>query len=384
MKDSSVKEKIDRYLDMLPDAGLPACDFAVAHKGIPVYRHAAGFADHAKTRPLSGQDIYRVYSISKVTTCVCGMRLVESGRLGLDDPVENYLPAFRSLTVKQRDGSVLPAKNTLTVRHLFTMTGGLDYDLKSEPLQKAAAQPGANTRSIVSAMAENPLQFEPGTHYRYSLCHDVLAAVIEVVTQTPFSEYVQKNITEPLGMTDTGFRLSEQQRTRLVDAHRFVPGLMQSRPVDGEAHHAQYVLCNGYDSGGAGLFSTVDDQMRLMTVLANGGVSADGYRVLSERSIARMGENGLPDSARPDFQPTRLYGYSWGLCGRAHVNKNISRARSAEGEFGWDGAAGAFALVDPVNNVSMYFGTETLNCAYSYHKLFPDLRDLAYELLDIE
>ena len=378
------KEKLARYLDYLPQCGVPSCDFAVAKDGKPVYRHTVGYEDHAKTRPLTENSIFRLYSVSKVTTCVCGMRLVEQGLLGLDDPVAKYLPAFAHLSVKQRDGSLLPAQNTMTLRQLFTMTGGLDYDLNAEPIRRAAALPEANTVSVASAMAETPLSFEPGTHYKYSLCHDVLAAVIEVVAGMPFCEYVRKNVTEPLGMTDTGFRPSNEQRARFVDAYRFVHGLMQARPVDGEKDHARFVPCAGYDSGGAGLFSTVNDQMKLLTVLANGGTTSDGYRILSPNTIAQMGKNGLPDSAYPDFQPTRLYGYGWGLCGRAHVNKRISLARSAEGEFGWDGAAGAFALIDPFNRVSMFFGMQVLGCAYSYHKLFPDLRDMGYALMDIE
>lgn len=377
-------KKLDEYLDYLPECGVPGCDFAVAHKGKIVYRHSAGFADHAKTRPISPRDIYRVYSVSKVTTCVCGMRLVEAGLIGLDDPVSKYIPSFENLTVKGNDGSVTPAERVMTVRHLFTMTGGLDYELKAENIVRAASLPGANTVSVLAALPEAPLCFEPGTHYKYSLCHDVLAAVIEVVTGMPFSEYVRKNITEPLGMTDTGFRPTDEQRARMVEGYRFVHGLHIAEPVNIEENHARFVPCEGYDSGGAGFFSSVDDQMKLLGALANGGVSPDGYRVLTPESIEMMGKNELADSARPNFQPSRLYGYGWGLCGRAHVNKRISRARSAEGEFGWDGAAGAFALVDPVNQVSMYFGMEVLGCNYSYHKLFPDLRDLGYELLGIE
>lgn len=376
--------ELDRYLDLFPQFGVPACDFAITHRGEPVYRRRVGFADHAKTHPLTDRNIYRIYSVSKVTTCVCALQLVEEGRLKLEDPVSKYLPAFAHLTVKQKDGSVAPAQREMTVEHLFTMTGGLDYNRKTPPILAAAALPGANTCSVVSAMAESPLQFEPGTRYLYSLCHDVLAAVVEVVTGMPFSEYVRTKIADPLGMTDTGFRPTEEQRSRFVDTHRFVNGLHRAVPLDGEKDHSAFVFCNGYDSGGAGLFSTVDDQMKLLNALANGGISPEGYRVLKPETIAAMGENRLADTAYPDYHPTRLYGYGWGLCGRAHVNKLISRARSAEGEFGWDGAAGAFALVDPKNQVAMYFGMQVLGCAYSYHKLFPDLRDLGYALLGIE
>ena len=377
-------EKLDRYLNRLPQNGIPFCDFALAKNGDIVYRRLVGYADHDKTRPLSERDIYRVYSVSKITTCVCGMQLVERGLLGLDDPVSKYLPKFANLTVRQADKTVAPTKNTLTVRHLFTMTGGFDYDLYTEPLRTVKNDPAATTLTALDALTEMPLNFEPGTRYKYSLCHDILAGIIEVVSGMRFSDYVAKHIVTPLGMSDTGFRPSEEQRTRFVDTYRFVHGLMTATPVDGEQDHSRFVLCNGYDSGGAGLFTTVNDQMRLLNALANGGIAPDGSRILKEETIAMMGKNELPDSALPDFQPGRLYGYGWGLCGRAHINKSVSCARSAEGEFGWDGAAGAFGLVDPKNRVAMYFGIEILGCTYSYCKLFPDLRDLGYEILGIE
>ncbi len=376
--------KLDRYIDNLPLCGIPGCDFAVAKDGKTVYRRSAGFSNHAKSKAISPNDIYRVFSVSKVTTCVCAMRLVEQGLLRLDDPVSKYIPAFASLTVKDKEGNIVPAKNTMTIEHLFTMTGGLDYNCKADCITRAASLPGANTLSVLSALAEQPLGFEPGTLYQYSLCHDVLAAVVEVVTGMLFSEYVRKNITEPLGMPNTGFRPTEEQRSRMVEGYRFVHGLMRSHPADIDEKYNSFILCDNYDSGGAGLFSTVDDQMRLLSTLACGGTSPEGYHLLSPETIAQMGENRLPDTVLLTYHPTRLYGYGWGLCGRAHMNKLVSGARSALGEFGWDGAAGAFALVDPTNRVSMYFGMEVLGCNYSYHKLFPDLRDMGYELLGIE
>ncbi len=376
--------KIDKYLDLLESYGIPACDFAISHRGKEVYRRMCGFADHAKTRPLTENDIFRVYSISKVTVCVCAMRLMEQGKLKLDDPVSKYLPAYADIKVKNGDGTISPAKNTMTILHLITMTGGLDYEVKKENIEKAAQKADATTVSIANAFAEAPLNFEPGTRYCYSLCHDALAAVIEVVSGMTYSEYVRKNITEPLGMVDTGFRPSPEQKKRFVEAYQHVKGLMKATPIDGEKHHKFFIPSAEYDSGGAGLFSTVNDQMKLLTTLANGGTAPNGYQLLKPESIALFGENRLPDSARPDFLSDRLFGYSYGLCGRVHIDRKLSLSRSAEGEFGWDGAAGAFALVDPKNQVAMFFGIQVLGCTISYFKVFPELRNLGYELLGIE
>ena len=371
--------KLDTYLHQLPECGIPGCELAVSYKGELVYRGFAGYADAQKTRPVSENDLYYVFSISKITTCVSAMRLVEEGKLGLDDPVSKYLPAFAYLTVKGADGKPYPAQNVMTVRHLFTMTGGLNYDLKAAPILRAKQDPNANTLSLVSSMAEMVLGFEPGTRYCYSLCHDVLAAVVEVVSGMRFADYVQKNVFDPLKMADTGYHLPEEKRARMADMYTFTHRLMVATPIE---LRNSYILNDRYDSGGAGLYSSANDQIKLLTVLANGGTTKDGYSLLRPETIQMMTVNQLPDSAMPQFAPTNLYGFGWGLCGRAHMNPTISRSRSGVGEFGWDGAAGAYGLIDPQKQVAIYYGMHVLSCQFGSHMIHPTLRNLAYEAIE--
>ena len=369
--------KLDKFMNDMPSRGIPACDLAVTYQGKTVYRRGVGFSDGAKTKPVSPDDLYYIFSISKITTCVAAMRLVEQGLIGLDDPVSKYLPTFARLTVKNGKG-VSPAQNVMTIRHLFTMTGGLNYSLTSPALVRALQDPNASTVDLVSAMAETPLEFEPGVNYLYSLCHDVLAGVVEVVSGVRFSEYVQKNIFDPLGMKRTGYHLPEELKEKMSAMYSFVPRVQKAVEVP---IANQYILNDNYDSGGAGLYSCVDDQIRLLTVLACGGKTEDGYVLLRPETIASMGVNLLPESALPQFSPTRLYGYGWGLCGRAHVDPTVSRALSSVGEFGWDGAAGAFGLVDPVKQVAIYFGTHIKGCQYAYHLVHPTVRDMVFEAI---
>ncbi len=370
--------KLDALIDSLPACGIPSADLAVTYRGESVYRHSAGFADAEGTRPVSADDLYFIFSISKITTCVCGMRLVEEGKLGLDDPVSKYLPAYRYLTVKAENGKIVPAQNVMTIRHLFAMTGGLNYNLRSPSLVRAFMNEKPNTLMLVNAIAETPLEFEPGTRYQYSLCHDVLAGVIEVVSGMRFADYVQKTVFDPLGMTRTGYHLPKELLPRLSDIYNFKHGLMQ--PIVAPKENP-YTMTDDYDSGGAGLYSCVDDQIKLMTVLANGGKTADGYSLLKPETVAMMQVGQLPDSARPQFGPTRLFGYSWGLCGRVHVDPVVSHALSPVGEFGWDGAAGAFALIDPTEHVAIYYGMHVKGCQYAYHVVHPKIRDLVYEII---
>ncbi len=371
-------QALDALLEQMPERGIPACSLIATHRGKVIYQKSAGYADAEKTRPAALDDLYWVCSITKVTTCVSAMRLVEQGLLKLEDPVSKYLPAFGNLTVKNPDGSVTPAKTPMTILHLFTMSGGLDYDLSKEPIKRVCENRQAGTQEVVSAFAESPLLFEPGTHYRYSLCHDVLAAVVEVVSGMRYADYVKKYITDPLGMQDTGFHLPPEKAHRISAMYRYRHGYFTAHQIPAEL---KYCLTDNYDSGGAGLYTSAADQIKLMTALALGGTSPDGYRLLRPETVELMGKEHLPYPAKPDIFPTRLYGYSYGLCCRCHVDPTVSLSPSSVGEFGWDGATGPFALVDAKRQVAIYYTQHIFGCGYVYHAIHPRIRDLIYEQL---
>ena len=131
--------------------------------------------------------MYWFYSATKLFTCTAALRLLERGRLDLEDPVSRYLPEYASLQVREKDGSLRPARTTLLIRHLFTMCGGLTYDILSPQIRDAKDR---STRGILRAAADMPLAFDPGESYLYSLCHDVLAGVAEAITGLRFADYV--------------------------------------------------------------------------------------------------------------------------------------------------------------------------------------------------
>ena len=372
-------EKLDRFLSEMPRRGIPGCDLSVTRDGKEVYRRTVGYADMESGRPVAHDTLYWVFSATKVITCTAAMRLVEEGRLRLDDKVSDYLPAFGELTVRRSDGSVVPAVEPMRILHLFTMTGGLDYDVGAPAIREACAKPGADTMSICSAMAKSPLCFEPGTRYRYSLCHDVLAAVVEAVTGKRFSEYLREVLFEPLGMEDTGFRPTAEQKQRFAQTYRYnnADGSVERIPTEN-----WLVLSPDYDSGGAGLFTSVDDYMKVITALACGGTHPSGYRVLRPETVGEMTVNRLSGEAWRDFVVAHsLFGYGRGLGGRVHVDPVRSLSRSPVGEFGWDGALAAYALVDPITRTAIFFCTHLAECNYAYHTLHPTLRDLVYEAL---
>ena len=144
----------------------------------------------------------------------------------------------------------------------------------------------------------------------------------------------------------------------------------------------KYTFSSGYESGGAGLFSTAKDYSRIISTIANGGTTDDGYTILRPETIALAQKNLLDDNCLADFCNGRLFGYGWGLCGRVHRDPKISFSKSPAGEFGWDSAGNSFALIDPQNRLSFIFLAHVTNYVYGYNYIHPILRNVVYECLE--
>ena len=372
--------KLDAFLDQLPACGIPQSDLIVTRDGKTVYRHGSGFSDAAGTKPVSPRDLYWIYSTTKVITCIAAMRLVEEGKLHLDDLVSQYIPAFADVMVLQKDGSLAPAQTPVTILHLFTMTSGMNYDKDTEAVRQAV-EAGESTVGIVSAMAKTPLRFEPGTRYLYSLSHDALGAVVEVVSGMRFSDYLKQLLFDPLGITDMGFFPNEEQRSRIAAqyTYRNAFGTVTQIPNTYTGH-----ICDRYESGGGGLFASVDEYGKIISVIACGGTAKDGYPILKPETIRMMRKNYLCDAAMDDFVGKRLFGYGWGLCGRVHLNPLLSRSLSPVGEFGWDSAANAFTWIDTENRIAAFYGCHVQKCSFGSRVVHPTLRNLVYEGLQTE
>ena len=323
------------YIDSLPGLGVPGCDLVVYRDHGQIFRHMAGWRDARRTQPMRGDEVYWIYSCTKVFTSCAAMQLIGQGKLNLDDPVSRYIPAYADLTVKDGD-SVRPASRVMTVRHLMSMQSGLSYELKTPAMDELLERTGGNasTRQLMEAKAKDPLEFEPGTDFLYSLSHDVLAVVIEAVSGMRFSEYLKKNIFDPLGLTTVGFRLTEETKKRMCAP--FV--------CDGEGNfvHApedenNYRMSPDYESGGAGLLSDVKDYITFVDTLACNGVSRQGVRILSPEMIQLWSANQLAAKSRQTFDQWNRKGYSYALGVRTRVEADLG-GKGQVGEFGWDGA----------------------------------------------
>ncbi len=372
--------KLDQYIDELTSLhGIPFCDVAVSRDGKQIYRRNSGYIDMQRTKPVTGKELVWLFSTSKVITCFAALRLIGEGKLSLDDPVSKYLPAYANITVKQKGGGVLPAKTVMTIEHLFTMTGGLSYNYGAS-IYNEAREKQYGTVPFVCEFVKDPLQFEPGTDYRYSLCHDVLAAVVEVVSGMRFSDYLKKVFFDPLEMGNTGFRPTEEQNKMFAGFFEYHSGTLDFSELP---CRNTYALSPNYDSGGAGLFSCVDDYMKIITAAACGGKAPNGYRIFDEKCIPMIQINRLCPRALNSFVTYRFHGYGWGLCGRVHINPAVSGSLSPVGEFGWDGAAATFAMVDPQNRLACFFETQAFGGTFLYAEGHPKIRNLIYEGLTL-
>ncbi len=355
----SIKKIID---DAEKNHGVPCSDIVVTYKGEEVLRY---MSTAQGCEPIKGDEQYFLYSATKPITCTAVLQLYEKGLIGLDDYLYKYIPEYKDMYVKTETG-IKKAENHITIRHLMTMTAGLNYNLGSDSIKKQIEEkPDSSTQDVIKALANEPLEFEPGTHYLYSLCHDVLAAVIEVVSGMSYGEYLKKNIFDVCGMKNT--YSAKRYDDRVYTQYRYVngkPEIMEKKD--------EYVLCENYQSGGAGLVSCVDDYIKFASAMANTEL------LLKRETIDLMRTPQLCEAADNDFKKWKPH-YSYGLGVRTNVDNGVS----PKGEFGWDGAACAYTLIDPDSRIALFYATHIRNHSdYMYMDFHMQLRDAVYNNLN--
>ena len=371
-------QPLGEFIDSLIGRGIPSADVIVQRDHETLFRHMAGWRDREAGAELRGDELYFMYSCSKPVTVTAAMQLYERGLFLLDDPVGEYLPEFRDVTVRRADGTVSKAEKPVLIRHLFSMTAGMDYDLNTPALKAMRADTNGRcpTREAVRAMAMGPLSFEPGERWQYSLCHDVLAALVEVVAGQRFADYVKANIFDPLGMTRSAYHMPAGSDGLFAAQYRFNDAKRIAERVPLEAEH---VFGPDYDSGGAGIVSCVADYAKFVDAMACGGVGATGAVILSPAAIDLMRENQLGPAQMKDFNWPQLVGYGYGLGVRTVIDRAAGGVMSPLGEFGWGGAAGAYVMIDPSNRLSVFYAQHMLNNMEPY--VHPRLRNITYACL---
>lgn len=370
-----IKQLIDKNFA----EGLPEAQIIIHKDGKEVFRHIAGFSDSQKTKPAQYDDLFWLFSMTKVFTMTAAMRLVERGVLNLDEPIGTYLESFQKLTVKSGEGTE-PLKNPLTLRRLMSMTGGYGYSADNySGVKRVCENKNASTAEIVDAFSETPLDFQPGTHYSYSFCHDIVAGIIEAVSGKKYGKFLKDELFAPLGITDMGFKWSQEQiKRRAVKWACDRTGEKLEFKVGPQLNWLE--LSENFEGGGAGLFGNAEQYIKLADALANNGIAYNGYRVLSPESIEIMRTNQLGEQALKEFQGrSRFNGYGYGLGVRTVIDKAAAKVSPNCHEFGWDGAAGSYVLIDPVNHISIVYVEHIMSHDEAYSEYHHAFRDLTYK-----
>lgn len=349
MKETTKKRLQQMLAQEVAEGNTAGVSLLFRKNGEDVFFDAQGWADLERRIPLGREHIFRLYSMTKPVTAVAAMMLVERGELDLNMPVAEVLPGFCHLTVWDGNGEV-PAQREMTVLHLMNMTAGIGYGDEDVPgnrkLREYLAQCGEKlhgenavmTMEFANAIGQFPLAFEPDSGWCYGFCADVLGAVIEAVSGMSFGEFLERNLFRPLKMKDTGFWIPAEKYNRYARTYEAMEdgGLV---PYEGE-----YLLISNrvdrpprFESGGAGLVSTIDDYARFAQMLLNGG-TLEGERILFPQTVKYLLSGELTGE---QMQGLRQFGghegYTYSHLMRRLVDPGQACLMSQEGEYGWAG-----------------------------------------------
>ena len=378
-------EPLKEFLDTcLPILGVPGSDTIIYKDREEVFRYQSGYENIALKTPVRPDALYHMYSVTKVSTCVAATQLIERGEIMITDPVSAYFPEYKDIKVKVKnpDGTeeIRPAKNTLLIKHLLSMTGGLDYNLNRPGILRVKAETAGRcpTLDIVRAIAEDPFIFEPGADYQYSLCLDVIGGIIELVSGKRLSDYMKENIFDPLGMNNTSFGLTDSKLERIATQYIYDSNTKKAKEVAKD--YNPYAFGSEYDSGGAGLISTVEDQILLADALTHLGLGKNGNRILSTYGTNLMRTNILNDVQYNTFNKigqVKGYGYGYGV--RTNMHPEEGGNLMPKGEFGWDGARLSYISSCPETKISI-FHAEHMGTLHA--TVIPRLRNIIYSCMD--
>lgn len=350
------KETMDKLIRQEVESGsVKGAGALVLHRGREIYCNTFGFADAERGYPMKRDTIIRLYSMSKPVTAVAAMILAERGEMDLWDPVSKYLPCFADRKVWDDSRGEIPAEREVTIYDLLNMTSGITYpDDTTEPGRRmgvlveklvAARERGerADTRTYVREIASVPLMFQPGDRWMYGFSADVLGGVVEAVSGRTFGEFLRAEIFEPLDMPDTGFFVPKEKRERFAQAYEQTEkGLI---PHTG-AHLGEYYGEDvAFESGGAGLVSTLDDYAHFASMLVRGG-TYNGRHILGRKTVDFMVRNHLTERQAVSLDWDSLKGCGYGCFMRVLTDGGAAGSNASVGEFGWDGWTGNYVAMD--------------------------------------
>ncbi len=320
--------------------------------GEEVYYHNDGYADIGAGEKLKRDTIFRLYSMSKPVTAAATMILMERGLVDLMDPVSKFLPGFKGQQVAV-EGGLAPVVHDVTLKELLNMTSGLLYGgdnvtgKKTESLintleERLLSVEPMTTIEVMNKLGEIPLAFQPGSSWFYGTSADVLGAVVEVVSGKSFGTFLSDEIFAPLNMGDTGFYVPADERHRLAKVYGETESGLEVYTDNRLGIINAMDREPAFESGGAGLVSTIDDYAKFATMLQNGGVYEE-TRILKENTVKFLTTQVLNEPQMKSYRDWHtLAGYSYGNLMRVGTNPELAGMFIGEGEYGWDGWLGCY------------------------------------------
>ena len=341
---------------------IPGGVMLIQQHGKPVYFECFGVRNPATGQPMTPDTLFQIYSMSKAVTSVAAMMLVDDGKLGLDDPVEKYIRSFADtkvgIDISDEAGKyplkLEPLKRSITIRDLLRHTSGITYGFFGEQqVTKLYGNPllyagDFDNAEFVDRIAVLPLAEQPGTRWNYSHSTDVLGRVVEVASGQSLFQFEKQRLFDPLGMTETAYFVADSAKW---------PRIAQAFPVDRfrVAGIGDPTLPRRWESGGAGLVTTIGDYARFLQMLLNGG-ELDGRRYLKSETVKLMTSDQIgPETGilhDPFYFPGPTSGFGLGFAVRTSAPPGTNWPL---GEYRWDGAGGSFYFVDPVDDLFAIF-----------------------------
>lgn len=342
------QEKLKENIESRMKANMDACIIGGAsvwvwQDGQELYRNHFGCGVSEKT-------IYRLASMTKPITAVAALKQIEAGKLSLSDTVDKFYPEFRDTPmVKVENGELVRVgkpEMLPTVMHLLTHTSGIGGgEVETIHHERMLPEDKASLQRAICCHAAYGMQYEPFTDVQYSgwAAYDVLAGIVEKITDMPYDEYLKTAIFEPCEMVDTTFEPNKEQWERMIPMHDRVDGKNTvGRTWDGCVFEDVPVT---HFLGGAGLASTLEDYTHFAQMLLQGG-EFEGNRILKPETVALMATPHVPETLMPRQK-------RWGLSVKVVTKEDYGRLPL--GCFGWSGAYGTHFWVDPENKIAAIY-----------------------------
>ena len=357
------------------------------------YQGKVGYKNLATKECVEKDTIYRIWSMTKPIVAVSAMQMVENNLLGLDDPINKYLPEFSNLKVLKNEKNIsnlINVNKQPTIKDLLLHTAGFSYNFLNDIIGKEYDKIklfNSSTTTLkeeIQLLEKIPLLFQPSTKWRYSVSMDVLGRILEVVLKTSLQDILKENIFLPLEMHDTDFCIQEKNIHRLMKTYEFnALNCKLSEIIVGTQKISNYsypINSKTFARGGHGLYSTLSDYMKFTNMLLT-GKSINGKKIINKESIKLMTKNLLSfdflpieilsiGTSKDENYSNDLYPYGWGLGFRTLIDLSKNDNLGSVGEFGWGGAAATYFLVDPSKKISAVLMTQVLNADPNLKKDF--------------